>query len=524
MSLIFETSTADEVEWVFQGTLRNTEDWTGHFPGDAPFTLKVTLDDDAPDNIQDAGFGAYQNFVSNVELSVPAANYVATGPPGFNRLQIDRNGTLDGKWDARFEIRLDSPLGNLFIQIEWVDRGFKTLTDDTLGHPFTDPSAFHYIWINIEEATSPNFTNVAGFTWLRPAPGGTAPATIQKRCYKGMYIFGDSLSATTDPLLQPEDAEKFFEGGYTNGPVWIQYLAWRLGIPFDPANNFSQFLFPFEFGPEDFAGEPVRESLFIGWSNTPLFAAVIQGQFSAPNTPEAVRSRVSSQMANTRELLDAVDQTDFYGGRNLLIVGVADVTFAPFVQLLVPPDAATSLRAFVDATNAQYGQLLSEFRGLYPEVATILVDPNQYLDPVKADPQAFGITNITHAAVDGDAANGIPPVTVASTDGPGSDFFFWTGTAPTTRVHCYLADFVFDDVFATGMPGEDDPYLRLVDANSERVRVVAGNLVPNREVKFFKSESLPSTQPDMIFIPADPCRLIDLPRDGVKRQFFWLQQ
>ena len=317
--------------------------------------------------------------------------------------------------------------------------------------PFTDPSAFRYIWINIEEATSPNFTNVAGFTWLRPDPGGAAQATIQKRCYKGMYVFGDSLSATTDPLLAPGDAGKFFEGGYTNGPVWVQYLAWRLGIPFDPANNFSQFLFPFEFGPEDFAGEPVRESLFIQWSNTPLFAAIIQGRFSAPGTPEELRSRIASQMLNTRELLDAVDQTDFYGGRNLLIVGVADVSFAPFVQLLVPPNATTALRTFVDATNAHYGQLLGEFRSLYPNVASVLVDPNQYLDQVKANPQAFGIKNLTLAAIDGDPANGIPPVAAASTNGAGSDFFFWTGTAPTTRVHCHLASFVFNDVFATGM-------------------------------------------------------------------------
>ena len=523
-SLFLEFSSAGDVEWVFQGTLRNTEDWSGHFPSGAPFTLKVTLDDAAPDNAQSAGFGSYQNFVSNVELSVPAANFVAAGQPGFNRFQIDLDGTIGGEWDARFEIRLDSPLGNLFIQMEWVDRGFRTLTDDTLGHPFTDPSAFHYVWINIEEATSPNFTATAAFTWLRPKPGGTAPAMIQKRGYKGMYIFGDSLSATTDPLLQPDDADKFFEGGYTNGPVWVQHLAWRLGIPFDSANNFSQFLFPFEFGPEDFAGEPVSKSLFIQWSNTPLFAAIIQGQFNAPGTPEAARSRVASQMANSRELLDAVDQTDFYGGRNLLIIGVGDVTFAPFVQLLVPPEAATALRAFVDATNAQYGQLLSEFRGLYPNIASVLVDPNQYLDPVKATPQAFGITNITHAAIDGDPANGIPPVSVASADGPGSDFFFWTGTAPTTRVHCYLADFIFDDVFATGMEGEDDPYLHLVDLSPDRIRLVAGNLLPNREVRFFKSESLPVMQPESTFTPGDPCRLIDLPRDASTQQFFWLQQ
>ena len=222
--------------------------------------------------------------------------------------------------------------------------------------------------------------------------------------------------------------------------------------------------------------------------------------------------------------MDAVDQTDFYGGRNLLILGVADVSFAPFVQLLVPPDAAAALRVFVDATNAQYGQLLTEFRGLYPNVATVLVDPNQYLDPVKADPQAFGITNITLAAIDGDPANGIPPVSAATTDGPGSDFFFWTGTAPTTRVHCYLADFIFDDVFAIGIPGENDPYLRLVDLNSERIRILAGNLAPNQEVRFFHSESLPAAQPKMTFTPKDLCRLIDLPRDASKHQFFWLRQ
>ena len=71
---------------------------------------------------------------------------------------------------------------------------------------------------------------------------------------------------------------------------------------------------------------------------------------------------------------------------------------------------------------------------------------------------------------------------------------------------------------------ENDPYLRLVNLDSDRVRLLAGNLVPNREVKFFNSGSLPAVKPEMTFIPGDPCRLIDLPLDASRHQFFWLQQ
>ncbi|MEZ5303826.1 MAG: hypothetical protein R3F11_24760 [Verrucomicrobiales bacterium] len=416
----------------------------------------------------------------------------------------------------------DDDYPRLNFLIEWIDPDFATLTDDSLAHPFTDASAFHYIWIEFDQAISANFEALAAFDWLRPSPGSTAPEAIRKTGYRGMYVFGDSLSADTDPAFNQADADRYFEGGYTNGPVWVQYLAWRMGIPYDKANNFSQFLFAKPFSSADVAGEPTADSLFIHWSNTPLFAAILQGQFTDPDSPETIRGKVGNQAGNARALLDAFDRTFYAGGKNLLILGVADVTFAPAIAAFVSPDSASAIRDFVDQTNAGFATLIGAMKDQFPTVAATLIDPNPYLDPVKANPAAFNITNIEVSALEGGGET--PPVADTSLDGPGASYFFWTDTAPTTRVHCYLAGFIFDDLFSLGSETEDAPYLRLVEVGGDTVRLLAGNLDPGQPVQFFDESSLPGGAPSFTFTPGDPCRLIDLARGSSPQRFFWIVQ
>src|SRR3989442_750611 len=55
--------------------------------------------------------------------------------------------------------------------------------------------------------------------------------------FDAIYAFGDSL---TDTGNNPAPATIYFQGRYSNGPLWIEYLSTQLGLAYNRANNHAQ--------------------------------------------------------------------------------------------------------------------------------------------------------------------------------------------------------------------------------------------------------------------------------------------
>src|SRR5579859_1213788 len=55
--------------------------------------------------------------------------------------------------------------------------------------------------------------------------------------FNAVYSFGDSLSDTgRNP---PSQASSYYNGRYSNGPLWVEYLSAQLGLVYNPSNNFA---------------------------------------------------------------------------------------------------------------------------------------------------------------------------------------------------------------------------------------------------------------------------------------------
>src|SRR5256886_17172758 len=61
--------------------------------------------------------------------------------------------------------------------------------------------------------------------WLAAAPP-----------YDALYAFGDSL---TDTGREPAEPYFHYDGRWSNGPLWVEYLSTRLGFPYNPDNNLA---------------------------------------------------------------------------------------------------------------------------------------------------------------------------------------------------------------------------------------------------------------------------------------------
>jgi len=44
----------------------------------------------------------------------------------------------------------------------------------------------------------------------------------------------------TDTGNNPAPATNYFQGRYSNGPLWIEHLSTQLGLAYNPANNHAQ--------------------------------------------------------------------------------------------------------------------------------------------------------------------------------------------------------------------------------------------------------------------------------------------
>src|SRR6185295_537402 len=59
---------------------------------------------------------------------------------------------------------------------------------------------------------------------------------LSASAFDAIVAFGDSL---TDTGNEPSEPYFHYEGRWSNGPLWVEYLSERLGFPYNSSNNFA---------------------------------------------------------------------------------------------------------------------------------------------------------------------------------------------------------------------------------------------------------------------------------------------
>ena len=296
------------------------------------------------------------------------------------------------------------------------------------------------------------------------ADRGGPPPWTQFPTFSRIFVFGDSLSDTGNlfRLSGGYPPPPYFEGRFSNGPLWVERLADALGMEiaagdnyavggattghFNSNNGLNGRVYPglldeiASFTATQSAAEAkgsaiwlrgnhpgsftatrcaaeVEDALFVVWAGAnDFFVALATGQ-----DPQVL---IGDGVGNT---VEAIQQLWQAGARHILVANVPDLGLTPYALSL-------NLGAPVTQLSAAYNQALNSALDSLAAagIPTIRVDAFATLGEMVAHPARFGFKDVTDQLIlAGGTAHG---------------YLFWDSVHPTTQGHAVFAEVAADSL------------------------------------------------------------------------------
>ncbi len=250
--------------------------------------------------------------------------------------------------------------------------------------------------------------------------------------FSELYIFGDSLSDTGNAFNATGGAVPPYPDGngrFSNGQIWVEYLAQELGLTPNQSTNFAfggsttgttNTIVPALPGLEQqingfTATNPVADpdKLYIVWAGSNDY---LGGGITNPSEP-------LTNLANAVTALAGV------GAQNIMVVNLPDLGNLP-VTVNTPNSAA--LNTLTRFHNDGLTQTLNNLsQNLAPNVNFIPLDLNSLLSDAINNPVNFGFTNVTEGCL------------LVGCTNP-DEYLFWDTIHPTTAAHQFIGELAFN--------------------------------------------------------------------------------
>ena len=244
-----------------------------------------------------------------------------------------------------------------------------------------------------------------------------------------LVVIGDSL-ADTGRLFELSDgaepAAPYFDGRFSNGRVFAEYLASAFGVPLvnyavGGALTSHDNVAEAQYG--DLPGMRTELEEFIvdnpGGADPNALYVVWGGAndlLTLPPIPETIEGAVGN-------ILTIVGTLHDLGARHIAVANMPDLG-------LTPDGLASGFPADLTALSAEFNQALSGALGSLP-FPVIQVDIFSLSQRAAANPQKFGFANVTEPCLD------VVAGTVCSRP---NKYAYWDGIHPTTASHRIIAD------------------------------------------------------------------------------------
>jgi phospholipase/lecithinase/hemolysin len=254
--------------------------------------------------------------------------------------------------------------------------------------------------------------------------------------FSELVVFGDSISDTGNAFLLTEGAAAgppYFQGRFSNGPMWVEVLADELGLPAPD---------PSLIGGSNYAFGGARTGPGLSAFGTPnvgmqidLFLADRDGLVGdelivvAAGSNDLTGQGPYSPERAVRHLCEHIATLAASGGKTFLVPSLM-----PLGQL--PGNRGTPREGSLDARAAVVNRLLDRELPRLEEglgITILRFDMGGLVGDMVRSPAAYGLTNATDPACPG-CGVGFPEPNAADTLVPDPDEYLWWDFVHMTRV------------------------------------------------------------------------------------------
>src|SRR5437870_7714133 len=251
-----------------------------------------------------------------------------------------------------------------------------------------------------------------------------------------LYVFGDGVSTTTNNT-NPSVAYLYYGHRFCNGRVWVEVLAQRQGVAYDPTGNWSYFGHysnQLVTNVNRFIAPPdANATLFIVWVSDADFVYNLNHIDPTYTTNSSLAAWTAAINQSLTNHLQAIQTLYAKGARTLLMPNAVDITKVPYYTYLDPSDKSFVQQRVVDF-NTGFAAILSQARATLPGLTIYVADFFALLNNMTAHPADFGVVNPGTDAVDDSSLSD------KSLNGPGTNYLFWDYLDPTALAHARMAD------------------------------------------------------------------------------------
>lgn len=264
--------------------------------------------------------------------------------------------------------------------------------------------------------------------------------SLSKNPINELYIFGDSLSDVgllSQTNRQSSPGLPYVQGRYSNGPVWVEYLADHLQL----SSNQTHYL---AYGGATTGGAGSDSFSASNGSALSVLDQVklVTQRSSQPINPDALAvvwagandylQGNTTPTVPVANIIEAIASLMEAGANRFLVANLPDLGYLPETRNSPYSDALSSL---TQNHNQELNRLLSELvqQHVDTHLQIIMLDVYDLYQQAITQPNQFGFSNVTDACLS---------TNQTICDNP-EQFLFWDGIHPTTFAHEVLGDAAF---------------------------------------------------------------------------------
>jgi len=252
--------------------------------------------------------------------------------------------------------------------------------------------------------------------------------------FTSLYVFGDGVSTTTNNTEPYPSPTNYYGQRFSNGRVWVEVLAQRQGLAYNPSNNWSYFgdySSDLVANVSNFPAPPdASTALFVIWVND---ADVLFDEIQYLNDPSFSWTNAISESQSNH--VAAIQTLYAKGVRTLIMPNTVDISEIPFFAY-TSSDIKSFVRQRCIDYNVAFGATLNQARASLPGITIYEPDVFTLFDNILTNAAAYGLTNAGIDALED------PSLTDLSLNGPGANYIFWDALDPSARANEVMADVV----------------------------------------------------------------------------------